>query len=105
MAFGSVVVNTVMPDFHKPFWQDVHGEPPQELNAIEGNRFFDSPVTVIFGYESDFTPGNVQDTVICYCNPVSILPQVFYYMFGACQRGLAMYYPPGFVRLLYLVVE
>ncbi len=33
--------NTGTPDFHKPFWQDMYGEPAQKFNAIEGNRLFE----------------------------------------------------------------
>ena len=36
----------------------------QNLRAIEGNRFFHSPVAVIFGDERDFFFVNIQDALV-----------------------------------------
>ncbi len=36
----------------------------QKLRAIEGNRFFNRPVAVIFGDEHDFPIGNIQDALV-----------------------------------------
>ena len=83
----------------------MHGKPSQELNPIEGNGLFDGPLAVIFGNESNFTIGNVQNTLVGNGYPVGVLPQVFNHMIGTCQGGFAMHYPPGIVCLLQLIVE
>ena len=56
----------------------------QELNAIEGNRFFKSPVAVIFCDERDFPFINIQDALVGDGHAMCVLPQVFYYVF--CPR-------------------
>jgi len=37
----------------KPLWQDVHGEQPEEFNAIKSDRLLYGSVTVILGDESN----------------------------------------------------
>jgi len=38
--FEGTVVNAETSYLDKTFWKDMHGEAPEELNAIECHRFF-----------------------------------------------------------------
>ncbi|GET35247.1 hypothetical protein PbJCM13498_41100 [Prolixibacter bellariivorans] len=89
-----MVVNTEPTDFDKSFWQDVHGKPSQELNSIECDGLFDGPVAVIFGNESYFTIGNVQDALIGNGHPVGVLSQVFHHLCRS-EEGLFAVHHPG----------
>lgn len=64
----------------------------QELRTIEGNRFFNRPVAIIFGDERDFSIGNIQDALVGNGHAMGVLAQVFYYVFRARQRRFAMCY-------------
>jgi hypothetical protein len=46
----------------------MHGKPTQELHTIKCYRLFGIVVAVVFGYESDFTVVNIEDTLIGYGN-------------------------------------
>ena len=67
-----MVINSEPADLNKTPGQDVQSKTAQELNAIEGYRFFYSPVAVIFGNECDITIGNIEDALVCNGHPVCV---------------------------------
>ena len=71
--FGGMIINTEVPDFHKSCRQDMQGKTSQELHPVHGNRFFDSPVTIIFGNESHLSSGNIQDPLVGDGYPMGVL--------------------------------
>ena len=100
-----MVINTVTPDFYETPRQDVYYKPAKEFNAIECNRLFNGPFAVIFCDESYLTIGNIQNALVCNSHAVRVLAQVFYHMFCASQRWLAVYHPFGFISLPDSIVE
>src|SRR6056297_1866596 len=83
----------------------MHGKASYKLHSIQGNRFFNGPITVVFCNEGYFAFSNVQNSLVCNSYAVGVLPQIFYHMISACQRRFTIYHPFGSVRLLYPVIE
>ena len=105
MAFGGMIINTIVPDFHKPGWQNMQGEPAQELHSVEDYWLFNSTVPVVFGKEGHLSVSDVQKALVCNRYPVRILPEVFHHVIRTGQRRFAIHNPTGVVRLLYIFVE
>ena len=99
------LVNTIVPYFHKPRWQDVHGKTAQELNTVQGKGLLNGPVPVIFGDEGYLSISYIQDTLVTYGHPVRVLSQVPDNVFSSCQGRFTMYHPLGIVPLLHFIVE
>ena len=53
-----------MPDPHKPFWQNMQGEPSRKLFVAEGHLLFFATFPVIFVAKTNFFIGNFFDAVI-----------------------------------------
>ena len=96
-----MVVNPEAADLDKPPGQDVQGKASEELNPVKGNRFFDSPVTIILCQEGYPATGNIQDTLVGNGYPVGVLAQVPDHVLSACQRRFAVNHPFGVISLLY----
>ena len=76
LRFIPVSKQSVMPDLHKPFRQDMKQEAPDELHGGQRHDFFFSAIGIIPPFECDLSVPDVQDPVVGNGHPVSIPPEV-----------------------------
>ena len=76
LRFVPVSEQSIMPDLHKPFGQDMKQEAPDKFHGGQRHDFFFSAIGVIPPFECDLSVPDVQDPVVRNGHPVSIPPEV-----------------------------
>ena len=76
LRFVPVPEQTVMPNLHKPFGQDMKQEAPDKFHGGQRHDFFFSAIGIIPPFECDLPVSDIQDPVVGNHDPVSIAPEV-----------------------------
>ena len=82
-----------MADPHKPFWQNVQGEPSRKLFVAEGHFLFLPAFAVILVGKTDLLIGHFFDAVVADGNLMRVTPQILNHLFWATKRTLAIHDP------------
>ena len=72
LRFIPVSKQSIMPDLHKPFGQDMKQEAPDKLHGGQRHDFFFSAIGIITPFKSDLSVSDMQDPVVGNGYPVSI---------------------------------
>ena len=101
-------INTIVTDLNKPFGQDMHAEPPEELHTGERGKLIDGVIAVVFHLESYLFVVQMNDALITDRHAMNILSKVFNELIRFTQGGFAEDHPwfiPGGFNICFILIK